>query len=137
MFPKTENYNLRTGVTMQNINDQELKQLHDNLLNYRKVLQDEIREELLKEGSAGATSLAGKVHDKQEESLSEMLTEINLAMMSQHQHELKNLERALKRMDDGDYGYCIDCDEPIALARLQAYPTAVRCISCQAKHEQA
>lgn len=137
MFPKTENYNLRTGVTMANINDQELKQLHDNLLNYRKVLQDEIREELLKEGSAGATSLAGKVHDKQEESLSEMLTEINLAMMSQHQHELKNLERALKRMDDGDYGYCIDCDEPIALARLQAYPTAVRCISCQAKHEQA
>ena len=136
MFPKTENYNLRTGATMPNINDQELKQLHDNLLNYRKVLQDEIREELLKEGSAGATSLAGKVHDKQEESLSEMLTEINLAMMSQHQHELKNLERALKRMDDGDYGYCIDCDEPIALARLQAYPTAVRCISCQAKHEQ-
>jgi RNA polymerase-binding protein DksA len=122
---------------MANINDQELKQLHDNLLNYRKVLQDEIREELLKEGSAGATSLAGKVHDKQEESLSEMLTEINLAMMSQHQHELKNLERALKRMDDGDYGYCIDCDEPIALARLQAYPTAVRCISCQAEHEQA
>lgn len=122
---------------MPNITDQEIKQLHDNLLNYKKVLQQEIREELLKEGSAGAASLAGKVHDKQEESLSEMHTEINLAMMSQHQHELKNLERALKRMEDGEYGYCIDCDEPIALARLQAYPTAVRCIACQAKHEHA
>ena len=37
MFPKTENHNLRTGATMPNINDQELKQLHDNLLNYRKL----------------------------------------------------------------------------------------------------
>ena len=121
---------------MPNITDQELKQLHDKLLNYREILLQEIREELLKEGSAGAASLAGKVHDKQEESLSEMLTEINLAMMSQHQHELKNLERALRRMDDGEYGLCIDCDKPILLARLQAYPTAVRCISCQAEHEQ-
>jgi len=121
---------------MSTINDKDLKTLHDNLLNYRKILLQEIRDALLKEGSNGAASLAGKVHDKQEESLSEMLTEINLAMMSQHQHELKNLERALRRMDDGEYGLCIDCDEPIALARLQAYPTAVRCIACQAKHEQ-
>lgn len=122
---------------MPNITDQQLKVLHDNLLNYREILLQEIRDELLKKGSSGDTSMAGKVHDKQEESLSEMQTEINLAMMSQHRHELKNLERALQRMKDGEYGYCIDCDEPIALARLQAYPTAVRCISCQAKHEHA
>ena len=122
---------------MPNINENELNELRENLLNYKKQLQQEIHDELIKEGSNSSISLAGKVHDKQEESLSEMLTEINLAMLSQHQHELKNLERALQRMNDGEYGTCIDCDAPIAIARLQAYPTAVRCINCQAKHEQA
>ncbi|MFW2438770.1 MAG: TraR/DksA family transcriptional regulator [Arenicellales bacterium] len=122
---------------MSNINEKELSELRKSLLTYRKQLQQEIHDELINEGSSNAISLAGKVHDKQEESLSEMLTEINLAMLSQHQHELKNLERALQRMNDGEYGTCIDCDAPIAIARLQAYPTAVRCINCQAKHEQA
>ena len=121
---------------MPNISEKELSELREKLLAYRKQLQQEIHDELFKEGSSSATSLAGKVHDKQEESLSEMLTEINLAMLSQHQHELKNLERALSRMDDGEYGTCIDCDATIAIARLQAYPTAVRCISCQAIHEK-
>jgi RNA polymerase-binding protein DksA len=121
---------------MPNINEKVLNELRDKLLIYRKQLQQEIHDELVKEGSSSSISLAGKVHDKQEESLSEMLTQINLAMLSQHQHELKNLERALMRMEDGEYGTCIDCDAAIAVARLQAYPTAVRCISCQAIHEK-
>jgi len=122
---------------MPNINEKDLNELRERLLTYRKQLQQEIHDKLIKDGNSNATSLANKVHDKQEESLSEMLTEINLAMLSQHQHELKNLERAIKRMDDGEYGTCIDCGAPIASVRLQAYPTAVRCINCQAKHEQA
>ena len=122
---------------MTNINEKQLNEFRDRLLTYRKQLQQEIHDELVREGSSSAIALAGKVHDAQEESLSEMLTEINLALLSQHQHELKNLERAIQRMDNGEYGICIDCDVPIAIARLQAYPTAVRCINCQAKHEQA
>jgi len=118
------------------IEEKDLNQLRDHLLTYRKQLLQEIQDKLIKEGSGDAISIANKVHDKQEESLSEMLTEINLAMLSQHQHELINLERAIKRLDEGEYGICIDCGEPIASARLQAYPTAVRCINCQAIHEQ-
>lgn len=122
---------------MPNINEKELNKLRNSLLDYRRQLQQEIHDELIKEGSSSALSLAGKVHDKQEESLSEMLTEINLGLLKQHQHELKNLETALRRMENGEYGTCIDCDAPIAIARLKANPTAIRCISCQAKHEQA
>lgn len=122
---------------MSSIDKKELQELRERLLTYRKQLQQEIHDELIKDGSSDAISIAGRVHDAQEESLSEMLTEINLAMLTQHQHELKNLERAIKRMDEGKYGACIDCGKPIASARLQAYPTAVRCINCQAKHERA
>ena len=121
---------------MTDLDEQKLKTLRDRLLAYRKHLQEEIHDALMSEGSHDMISLAGKVHDAQEESISEMLTEINLAMLSQHQHELAHLERALQRMDDGEYGICIDCDQPIAFARLEAYPTAVRCINCQSEHEK-
>ncbi len=44
------------------------------------------------------------------------------------------VERALRAIDDpdGEYGVCIGCDEPIALARLEAMPDSLLCIACQA-----
>lgn len=44
--------------------------------------------------------------------------------------ETKQLELALKRIADDDYGYCEDCGEDIALKRLELTPTAQRCITC-------
>lgn len=44
--------------------------------------------------------------------------------------ELKRIDAALKRIDDGDYGYCIACGEEIAVKRLELDPTAPTCISC-------
>ena len=113
-----------------------LESLRYRLLAYRRQLQQEIQDELMQEGSNDAISLAGRVHDAQEESISQMLTELNVAMLAQHQHELRTLEKALHRMDTGDYGTCIDCNKPIPLARLEANPMATRCIACQSVHEQ-
>jgi DnaK suppressor protein len=45
------------------------------------------------------------------------------------------VEAALARLREERYGVCIDCGEPIAPARLLAYPTATRCIECQQTHE--
>jgi DnaK suppressor protein len=48
---------------------------------------------------------------------------------------LDEIDAALARIDAGDYGLCIDCDEPIDLRRLQAYPAALRCARCQQQAE--
>ena len=48
---------------------------------------------------------------------------------------LRNIEVALKRIDDGDYGLCRSCDEPINPKRLEFDPTALRCIECESKRE--
>ena len=37
---------------------------------------------------------------------------------------------AIKRVEDGEYGYCTDCGEDISSARLQANPAIPRCLSC-------
>ena len=50
---------------------------------------------------------------------------------------LRNIEAALKRIDDGDYGLCRSCDEPINPKRLKFDPTALRCIDCESKREGA
>ena len=44
--------------------------------------------------------------------------------------EVQLIEAALKRIDDGTYGTCIECGKAIAARRLQALPEAERCIAC-------
>jgi len=49
--------------------------------------------------------------------------------------ELQLVEAALQRLDQGAYGDCLSCGEPIALPRLQVQPSAPRCAACQADFE--
>lgn len=44
---------------------------------------------------------------------------------------IRNLRAALGRVEDGTYGLCMDCEEPIAPRRLAAVPWACRCLACQ------
>lgn len=53
-----------------------------------------------------------------------------------HLAELAELAAARGRAAEGVYGLCLDCDEPIAEARLAANPIARRCTACQARHEK-
>jgi len=47
--------------------------------------------------------------------------------------ELRRIAGALQRIEAGDYGFCIDCDEQIAAARLTIDPSMPRCIVCADK----
>jgi DnaK suppressor protein len=46
---------------------------------------------------------------------------------------LQAIEEALRRLDDGSYGMCRDCETPIAPARLEAIPWTRVCIACKEK----
>ena len=58
-----------------------------------------------------------------------------LANQQQTRQLLKHVELALQRIEAGEYGVCVRCEEPIALARLQAQPAATLCIECQSAAE--
>ncbi len=49
---------------------------------------------------------------------------------------LKNIAAALIRIDDGEFGLCQSCGEPIARKRLEFDPTALLCIECAQKAER-
>lgn len=53
-----------------------------------------------------------------------------LANKRNRQRELAQIEAALTRLDDGDFGYCVTCDEPINPKRLGLNPAVPTCMSC-------
>jgi RNA polymerase-binding protein DksA len=52
------------------------------------------------------------------------------ALLDQSRRHLSDLDRALRRIEDGEYGVCERCGRPIAPERLAARPTARNCVTC-------
>ena len=48
----------------------------------------------------------------------------------QRRADIQKIEAALKRLDDGEYGFCVECGEDIAEKRLEVDPAAAFCIRC-------
>ncbi len=74
--------------------------------------------------------------DSIDESTEEQGTSTELKLKDRERDLLNQVNNALERIDDGDYGYCDNCDEPIGVARLRARPVAIFCIECQEEREQ-
>ena len=55
---------------------------------------------------------------------------VNTAALAKAESRLAGLEFALRNIDDPDFGYCMECGEPIPLARLMAMPEAILCVDC-------
>lgn len=49
---------------------------------------------------------------------------------------IKKIDEAIRRIDDGTYGYCEETGNPIGLRRLEARPVATLCIEAQEMHER-
>lgn len=111
--------------------------LHKQLLTRQITLRKEIYHVLQGLNHEAAANFISEVHDFKDESLSHMLADVQLADIHRDILELRDVEIALKRMQTGHYGVCIDCHKMISLARLKAYPTAKRCRPGQEIHEKS
>ena len=63
--------------------------------------------------------------------------DLAIALGERESAELIAIDAALQRIADGSYGLCVDCGVAISTARLHANPTALRCVDCQSRLEQA
>ncbi len=62
---------------------------------------------------------------------------MDLALSDRETQELGAVSLALKRLREGDYGRCTDCDSDIPFDRLKAEPWALRCVACESAREAA
>ena len=56
---------------------------------------------------------------------------VESAIITQQQQELQEIERALNKIESGEYGICEMCEDPIGFQRLKVKPHAVYCIDCR------
>lgn len=117
------------------LSESQIHALEQRLRERRKELLAEIHEELMRTDEERYVDLAGRVHDIGEESVADLLLDVNLAVIDNQINEVRDIEAALERVQTGTYGICTDCGGPIDFERLQAWPTAKRCLPCQQRYE--
>ena len=61
--------------------------------------------------------------------------EYEMSLAANSREKLEQIEHALERLDNGTYGICESCGNPIGKMRLQAAPRATLCLACKTKQE--
>jgi len=118
-----------------------------DLLQYRKMIaqrKDEIRtalehisEETLKKSQKDAAGdISGYTFHMADVATDTYDREFSLGIASNERQMLYELDDALKRIEEGSFGICEDCKNPIAKTRLKAVPHARLCLACQEKREK-
>ncbi len=59
-----------------------------------------------------------------------------LTVLNSERDKLAQIDRALARIDDGTYGVCESCGNPIGKMRLMAFPRATLCMTCKQREER-
>jgi RNA polymerase-binding transcription factor DksA len=97
---------------------------------YLTIQQRETLQRLLEERAAELREEIG------EDRLADLNAEPEVAALERDVIELREVEAALARVHEPDFGLCADCEGDIPFARLQAAPSARRCVACQAIAER-
>ncbi len=97
--------------------DKLYKMARDTTREQRKTEEDDLMDDIDLASSELDQSMTYKLRDR----------ERNL---------LRKIEKALGKIEDGDYGICENCGEPISLKRLEARPVAELCITCKEEQEK-
>ncbi len=121
---------------MSALSQQQIEELKAQLRARQAKLLEEIRDELARSGDQHYIDLAGRVTDLGDASVADLLADQEAAHIDRQVNEVRDIEAALARIKAGEYGVCIDCGDGVVFGRLQAYPTAKRCIPCQERREK-
>ena len=106
-------------------------------LNFRAaVLRREIAVALRGSGNEQAMSLANHLEEIDDEAVADLESSIEIAEIERDVRELREVEGALARLHEPEYGVCADCGSEIPFSRLSASPTATRCVACQRRAER-
>lgn len=107
-----------------------------------RLLLIQMKEATLREISrsikSGSEATVGEetTGDIYDQASSERDRELELILSDRERQKLHNIDDALLRMDDGEYGICEECDEEIPLGRLKAMPFTRHCVKCKSDLER-
>ena len=122
------------------LNKKELLEYQKLITKRKSEIQDaleHISEETLKKSQKDAAGdISGYTFHMADVATDTYDREFSLGIASNERQMLYELDDALKRIDDGTFGFCEDCKNAIAKSRLKAVPHARLCLACQEKREK-
>lgn len=113
------------------LNDLQLEYFRQKLEQWRLELFEEVKETRtnLKENNLVEPDLADRASVETDRSL-------ELRTRDRARKLISKIDEALKRIEDGSYGYCEETNEPIGIKRLEARPIATLSLEAQERHER-
>ena len=118
------------------LTDEELEQMKKRLLERKKELLNEIADILEKEAKEEYQELIEAIREEGDIASAELQESTVLALAEMRAKEVEQIDAAIERIENGEYGICIDCGDWITPARLEALPYALRCKECQERAEK-
>ena len=114
------------------MNERQLEYFRRKLLHWKAELLDDSKSTI--EGLQGSTRNIPDIADRASEETDRAL---ELRTRDRQRKLVAKIDSALRRIDDGEYGYCEETGEPISLKRLDARPIATLSLEAQERHERA
>ncbi len=121
-----------TAAQSKQLNKKELKKFQELLEDKRKAVLERARQML----SEGMTLDANDLPDEMDLAASEYLQSFEFRLRGREKSLLTKLDLALKKIEDGSFGICEICEEPIGKKRLEARPETSLCIKCKEDQER-
>jgi len=97
------------------------------------------KDEILRESKGTVVNLKAETEnhpDLVDRASSESDRALELRTRDRQRKLISKIDEALRRIEDGSYGYCEETGEPISLGRLEARPTATLSVEAQERHER-
>lgn len=104
---------------------------------YKKLLLEE-RQRILNASRKGLEDIKVDIDDLPDETdqaASEVNQSLAFKLRDRERILLSKIDEALARIDEGTFGTCKDCEEPIETKRLDARPVTTLCLACKEKQE--
>jgi DnaK suppressor protein len=118
------------------LNPEQARELRGAIDERRTALLNELRKDVNRSREQQYGELAGPAPDAGDESVAALIADLDHAEVERDVGELRQLDAARSRMDEGSYGECLQCGRDIQYERLRANPSALRCIDCQTLFEK-
>jgi len=121
-----------TATQSKALTKKELKKFQELLEEKRKGVLERARQML----SEGMVLDANDLPDEMDLASSEYIQSFEFRLRGREKSLLSKLDLALKKIDDGTFGICEVCEEPIGKKRLEARPETSLCIKCKEDQER-
>lgn len=112
------------------------ERLRTFLLIKREEVEGRIKKELGKKMVEDLESLLGSASELGDLSNLDLERDVDYELLTMYTENMKDIDEALDRVEEGTYGVCEECGDEIGEKRLQAVPFAIYCLECQREKEK-